>query len=431
MIRTDYDKIIAEHFDVSDNGTRKCLIALEDAEQNAVLSALSNRLYDKIVDKVGDVDFGSIPKSSGDITKVEGFADTMECLEIMHKLTIEYKENPEYVDEVLLAVNNIKDRKAMFMKAFAMNVEFPMVIYNLMVLAITNSVSFLISVCVQYIKDPEMKDMKMALDKTAYHNVKDNFIYEQISSFNRACASGDLDSAIDVVMQGNRKSAQENFKIDADNVTINVSCNPTGMLFGDHEAEKAAATVDAEENVDLDDVLGEPSIDAPVINNDIDPEDYDAMTSINDEEDDLATEDVGLLLTGGVIGTAIALKGAKALIKVIIPFMRNLTYFFASAAANFKGGLLLQAKFIEMNAYQLRSSSVTDDGIDERKRKKIVAKQLKVAEVLKKLGNKFAIDNKKADKKANDLVKSRAEKVKIDDLKDDIPSDIYNKSVLF
>ena len=42
-----------------------------------------------------------------DITKVEGFANTEECINIIRKLVIEYKQNPSVVDVVINAISNI------------------------------------------------------------------------------------------------------------------------------------------------------------------------------------------------------------------------------------------------------------------------------------------------------------------------------------
>ena len=87
MFKHEYDQIIREHFDLSDKYTRKYITSLkEDAQQDQLLAALSSALYDKIVQKVDDIDFGSIPLSRGDITKVEGFASTEECLNIIRRL---------------------------------------------------------------------------------------------------------------------------------------------------------------------------------------------------------------------------------------------------------------------------------------------------------------------------------------------------------
>jgi uncharacterized UPF0160 family protein len=122
MFKHEYDQLIREHFDLTDSYTRKYITSLkEDAQQDQLLNALSSALYEKIVSKVDDIDFGTIPLSRGDITKVQGFASTEECLNIIRNLVIQYKQNPTIVDVVISAVNNIIERKALFIKGYALN----------------------------------------------------------------------------------------------------------------------------------------------------------------------------------------------------------------------------------------------------------------------------------------------------------------------
>lgn len=196
IVKRDYDQIIRENFDLTDSYTRKYIATLEDAQQEQLIDALSAALYDKIVAKVDEIDFGSIPKSRGDITKVQGFENNKKCIEIIRKLIVEYHQNPASVDTVSSAIQNVVDRKALFVKAYGMNAEFPMVIYNLITLAIYRSVSFLIASCIEYIKDPNSSNMKMALDVTAYKKSAEDVMFKQLSGFNNLCKDGTMDSLI-------------------------------------------------------------------------------------------------------------------------------------------------------------------------------------------------------------------------------------------
>ena len=63
ILKRDYDQIIRENFDLSDKYTRQYIVTLEDAQQEQLIDALSAALYDKIVAKVDEIDFGTIPKS--------------------------------------------------------------------------------------------------------------------------------------------------------------------------------------------------------------------------------------------------------------------------------------------------------------------------------------------------------------------------------
>jgi hypothetical protein len=72
------------------------------------------------------------------------------------------------------------------MKAFSLKTDLIMNLYNLIVLSIEHSVSFLISVCIEYIKNNESGTIDLALDKVAYNNAHDNLLFEQLAIFNKS-----------------------------------------------------------------------------------------------------------------------------------------------------------------------------------------------------------------------------------------------------
>ena len=199
MFKSEYDKIIRENFDLSDRYTRQYIATLEDAGQEQLLNTLSSAMYDNIVAKVDEIDFGTIPMSRGDITKVEGFEKTMQCLDIIRRLVIEYKQSTGVVDVVISAIQNVKDRKAIFIKSYVLNVELPMLIYNSIVMSIERFVCLLIATCIEYIKDPMSSSPKAALNKVAYQRTMDDVMFKQLISFNNMCANGSLDKVIDAV----------------------------------------------------------------------------------------------------------------------------------------------------------------------------------------------------------------------------------------
>ena len=423
IFRDEYNKIIREHFDISDDATRKCIVALEDGEETQLLSALSSALYDKIVEKVDQIDFGTIPISRGDITKVDGFENTVDCLNIIRSIVMEYKQDPAIVDIVLTAIENIKMRKGTFVKAYSLNVEFPMVLYNLITLAIENSVSFLIAVCIQYIKDPDTQTTEAALDKVAYNNTKDNLLFTQLNNFNKACATGDIDVALKEVMKNGGKISESlyNNEDPTDAGTIEYG-NPICPKCGSNpcvcKLNSPFQTFDNEEDNCPD--CEEDHTELP-------PAD-----SIASNEEPVSEFGIGTAIgiTGAIAGAGfLGLKAAKALVSIIIPALRSTAYFFVNSVVKFSDCLAVQSQFIEANAYKLQFSD--NSKLDDKKKAKVVQKQLKVAKALKSIANKFAINDKTATKKAKDLQKQEEKQLKIEDIKDELPSDIYAKSVLF
>lgn len=428
-VLNEYNELIREYFDISDKKTRKILVTLEDAEQNQVLAALSTALYDKIVEKVDDIDFGTIPRSRGDITKVEGFENSVECLKIIRNIVLEYKENPKIVDDVLSAIENVKTRKSIFMKAFALNVEFPMVIYNLIVMSIEQSISFLISVCIQYIKDPASQTLVSALDKVAYNNTRDNMLFEQLSNFNNACMTKEFNDSLNRIIKNGGKISE-----------MVEEYNKSEKIYNNDSTDKCSSPF-----LNTDQVVCKDCGNLPCTCGKI-PEDQVPINGSADEVDEpVYTEPVSEVLgtISGIIaaGKAIAiagtvltaasfgLKGIRYILKVIIPIIRNITYFFINSRVKLSDTLAIQAQFIEANAYKLQYSTTTN--MDDNKKKKVVQKQLKIAEKLKNWSNKISIDNKTAQVNATKMIEDDSKQKTIDDLEDQLPPDVTDKGDLF
>lgn len=198
------DPIVMETFtkylDLNDTNTRKRVLAMNEAEQMSVLTSLTSKLYDNIVSKVDDIDFGEIPMTKGDITKLSNYGKLEECIMLIRNILKEYKQDTAPIDEVSTAIANITARKELFNRAFKLNVEMPIITYNTMVLSVIGSVSFMIANCIEFIKTPNRDNFTITLNKVAYAKTKSNLIYSNLKSFNKACAKGDVDKAMNHIM---------------------------------------------------------------------------------------------------------------------------------------------------------------------------------------------------------------------------------------
>ena len=199
LLKKDYDALLNEHFDLSNHDTLHIITSLNEAGQNQLLVNLTDKLYQKIVEKVDDVDFGTIPKSAGDITKVENYESMVECLNIIREIVKQYGQKEEPIDTILTAITNIKDRKNLFNKCFAMNVELGIIIYNSMVYACINAVSFMIATSIEFIKSPTDEVWECSMDKVAYQKTANNMLYNDLRRFNASCKNGELDRVLNTV----------------------------------------------------------------------------------------------------------------------------------------------------------------------------------------------------------------------------------------
>ena len=192
-----------KYFDTQDTLTRKILLAVNEADQGAVMTSLSNKLYKHIVDKVDDIDFGTIPNSKGNITKIDNYDNLVDCINIISEILQQYHQPTDTVETVSIALQNMIDRIDLFEKAYKLNVEMPIIIYNTIALAIVSSVSYLISACIEFIKLPDNQGFDIAIDRVAVTKAKENILFTNLVKFNSMCAKGDFDKAMDYVIKQN------------------------------------------------------------------------------------------------------------------------------------------------------------------------------------------------------------------------------------
>lgn len=192
-----------KYFDTNDDMTRNVLLAVNEADQGVVMTSLSNKLYQHIVDKVDDIDFGTIPNSKGDITKIDNYDKLVDCINIIAEILQEYKQPTDSIEVVQSALQNMIDRTDLFTKAYKLNVEMPIIIYNTIALAIVSSVSYLISACIEFIKLPDDQGFEIALDRTSTLKARDNILFQDLYKFNKMCDKGELDKAMDYVIKQN------------------------------------------------------------------------------------------------------------------------------------------------------------------------------------------------------------------------------------
>lgn len=190
----------AEYFNLSDRNTRQTLLSLDEAGHNTVLTTLTSKLYDHIVKKTADIDFGEIPDTNGDVTKLSNYDDLVDCMEIMKGILKEYREPTGPIDTLTTALSNVSTRKDLFMRGFRSNSEMPMLMYNTVVLSIVNGISYMIAACIEFIKAPKDESFQISLDKVAYAKTKDHLLYQSLDKFNKSCEKGDFDKAMEAVI---------------------------------------------------------------------------------------------------------------------------------------------------------------------------------------------------------------------------------------
>lgn len=319
-----------EHFDITDRETRKCLMSLDEAEQGGLLATLTSKLYDNIISKIDDIDYGDIPNSKGDITELTNYDKLVECTTLLRDILVEFKQDTSPIDEISVAIDNVRGRKELFGRAFKYNVEMPIVMYNNIVLTIISSVSYMIATCIEFMKTPNRDSFQITLDKVAFTKTKNNMLYSNLKKFNKICKSGEFDKAMEHVIQ--------------------------------HRVDKMA-------------------------------------------------ESAGLVLGLGAVSIVAAGGIFLLIMKCIIPLLREMVFFFYYTRMRVSDFFDIQADLLQMNAHNVESNEAKSE--DEKER--IVSKQLKIAELFRKIANKISFTGRKAEVESTKAITAESRKMKLGD----------------
>lgn len=375
-------EIIRENMDLSDKDTLKKVVSLKESGQNQFLVALTSKLYDKIQEKATSIDYSTVEASRGDITKIQNYKSIYECLDIMRGIVVEYKETTAPIDTVVAAVKNLSDRKAMFQKAFNIGSSFPILVYNNMALAVVESTSFLISTCIEYIKDPGAETFQMALDTVAYNKTMQNLLFKSLSDFNNSCTNKDLDNALGLIMS---KAIARRESADMSDRMMQTQIAKNHPYLTDEDIKNGVQVV-----------LGD----------------------VENIEEGFGT---AFKATAGYLYD----KALLSIAKIFVPFVRHIVYFFYLQKQKISDYYGDMADFLQMNAYNV----LQNEEIPEAKRKKIYAEQMKKAEKFRKRSNEMNIDYTTTKRNADKLEADEARKFKAEDIESDNNNDNGDETV--
>lgn len=196
VMTKEFKQIVSEYMDITDYKTNTRLYNLDEAEQNTVLLSLTNKLYQMIVAKIDDVEKGDIPKSRGDITRLPKYNQSKECAKTLTSIFEQYKEDTAPIKVIENAIDNLEDNSDVFVQSYMAKVDFGIMIYESVTLAVIGSLSYMIACCIEYVKDPKNDGLTIVMDKTGVAKVKEHLLYENLVKFNEACRTNDIENAL-------------------------------------------------------------------------------------------------------------------------------------------------------------------------------------------------------------------------------------------
>ena len=359
ITNADYMQIVSEAYDLSDPYIKKKVIFCNEAKRQENIENIVGRLYTHIKNDVTGIDFGTIPRSKGIITKIDNYNGLIDCINSIHDLVKSYNQPTKSVDELTTAINNIKNRERVFTKAFTLNIEFPIMLYNMTVTAIVSATSLLMSSSVEFIKNGH-DSFTTSLDKVGYIKSKDHLMIEYVSQFNRNCANGTIDKLVNSCIKNNITNTNESTIVDDQNAK---SINEDNIFFDKEGKPKIATTVVAAV------MGGGAKYIAPA----------------------LMSSPIGIFITA-VIGAGIT--------AVLFLFLfRKVAFFILKTRMDASDWFEIQANYLQINAENLK---YRDDPKGDDHKKKVYDAQMKWVDRFKKIPNKLALTDSKARKETED-----------------------------
>lgn len=230
MISRDYHEILSENYHLEPYIIRKKLFVFSETKQQSILENLATNLYKNIVDKVDQIDFGTIPKSKGYIEKIDNYDKLIECLNTLNDLIKSYNQPTTLVDIIYSAIDNLKSRSHIFNQAFNLNIQLPIIIYNTTVIGIVSGITLLINTCVEYIKDNKSESIQIAFDKVSYRKSKDHVLFTSLSTFNDACKNNTIDKTVTCAIKNNLKTVKESYETPLNEDIIALGASTFGLV---------------------------------------------------------------------------------------------------------------------------------------------------------------------------------------------------------
>lgn len=342
MDRSLYNQIIKEHFDIMDNDTRKILVSIDESDQNQVLGNLATKLYNSIVKKVTDIDFGQIPLSRGDITKIPNYMDIVECLTTVRDMMQEKRQTTSSVDTIFTAIENLKKYKNIWEKGYNLECEIAIVFYNTIALSIVSATSLLISATIEFIKNPDSQVIDLELAKVVNNKTKDGLLFKNLDKFNKSCKKGEIEKTF------------------------------TDILKAQRQVRESLEIGDTKSNIVMENIAS-------------------------------------IIFTGAMV---------ISLLTCVIPILHQLTTILYNLRQNVAEYLSGEADIIRLNAEKVQYNRTKTP----EQKKKIIAKQNKIADHFKKWSNALMIKSVRAEKESeNQIKKDKDSKNKINDVVDEMP----------
>lgn len=201
-----FNEAANKYLDIHDAKTRKVILSVDESDQNSILLSLTGKLYQMIIDKIDEIDFGDIPESAGDVTMLNSYDKIVDSIDTLTKILQQYKQPLDTIDQIRAALDNLENDRDLYKRGFQFKVDIIITTYNTIVLGIISSISYMIAVTVDFIKNPNSQEFKLVFMKAGVARTKDSLVYSNLVSFNQSCRKGQIRNAFTPLLKAKVKN---------------------------------------------------------------------------------------------------------------------------------------------------------------------------------------------------------------------------------
>lgn len=190
------DNFLSDNIDFSEgNKGLRMYVQLEEAQKIDISDKVVSALYKSALDKSYSVNYGNIPESKGDITRLSNYKTMKESLDM---LTAIMKDN-EDLATVKESFKILEAYKKEFTLCFMQNKMMGILLYNNIVLGIIAGIDVCITASINYLRTPgsDLKDMVKS-EKDSKSNK--SLILMNLKEFNNYANSGDLKKYMNLII---------------------------------------------------------------------------------------------------------------------------------------------------------------------------------------------------------------------------------------
>ena len=204
-MRDIYRRVFCEYMDMDDRETRNILCTIDEADQSNVVLSLTQKLYDTIVNRNLDIDFGTIPESKGYSTAIDQYPTIIKTVKLIEGLLKQYRQPYTTIDEVSKAIDYLELNKDLFRRGFAMKSNIIEMTYNTAVLNIIGTLNYMVTTMVHFISQPGKIGYEIMLDKRGIARTKESLVYTNLVSMNNSFKAGEIKAAFTPIIKNKAK----------------------------------------------------------------------------------------------------------------------------------------------------------------------------------------------------------------------------------